>query len=152
MARSERGTDVTALSANATRPSYANTVRPLAPMPAGVDIFYVGSLVMVNAAGYAMPAASENLNHGCIGVCSEYCDNSEGSAGDKYVKLDAGVFLFTADTVTQAAVGTILGADDDNTVDTIADNLPTAGMCIKFESATSVWVDVGPQYMSTDGA
>lgn len=141
---------MTALSANATRPSYANTVRPLPPMAAGVDVFYVGALVMINASGYAMPAAADDQNRGCIGVCSEYCDNSAGSAGDKYVKIDTGVFLFAADTVTQAAVGTVIYADDDNTVDTSATDLPTAGLCVKFESATSVWVDVGPQYMSTD--
>lgn len=140
---------MTALSANAVRPG--RNLKPVVrKYSAGVDIFYTGALVMINAAGYAMPAAAEDQNHGCVGVCAAYVDNSGGSAGDLYVEVLEGEFLFAADTVTQAAVGTILYADDDNTVDTTSTNAPTAGFVTEFVSATSVWVDVSPMYASQD--
>jgi len=107
------------------------------------DIIYAGALVMLDSAGHANPAAASVTNRGCVGVAMDQADNSSGSAGDILVTVQEGEFRFTADTLTQAAVGTVIFADDDDTVDTTSSNAPRAGFCSEFESATVVWLKVG---------
>ncbi|MBU4231719.1 MAG: hypothetical protein KKF43_04230, partial [Proteobacteria bacterium] len=55
---------------------------------------YAGSLVCVNAAGYAAPAA-DTIGYQIAGVALEQVDNSDGSDGGKIVRVRrAGVFEF----------------------------------------------------------
>jgi len=105
---------------------------------------YAGSLVCVNAAGYAVPAA-DTSGFQFAGVAMEQTDNSGGSDGAQIVKLRrAGVFEFDAVSLTQAMVGLDMYAKDDHTfADTAgATNHIKVGRLVKYVSATKGWVDI----------
>lgn len=113
--------------------------------PVGVDIIYAGGMVMLNSAGYAMPAAAAATNAGVVGVATETVDNSGGSAGDEFVKVQEGWFLFAGTTLGQTTVGLPVYAEDDQTVDeTQGANEPVAGILIEYVSASLGWVMIGP--------
>ena len=111
--------------------------------PCGVDIIYAGGIVMINSAGYAMPAAAASANAGCVGVATETVDNSGGAAGDEYVKVQEGWFLFAATTIAQTSVNLPVFAEDDQTVDeTQGANEPIAGILREVVSSSSCWVEI----------
>src|SRR4030066_139630 len=81
---------------------------------------YAGSLVCVNAAGYAAPAA-DTIGYQIAGVALEQVDNSDGSDGGKHVRLRrAGVFEFDAVSISQNMVGVAMYATDDHSFDDAA--------------------------------
>jgi hypothetical protein len=105
---------------------------------------YAGSLVCINAAGYAAPAA-DTTGYRFAGVAMEKVDNSAGSNGSETVKLRrAGVFEFDAVSITQAMVGTDMFATDDHTFDDAAGptNDIKVGRLVKYVSATKGWIDI----------
>lgn len=109
-----------------------------------VDICYAGGLAMMNAAGYIQPAAADAGNKGCVGVFTKTVDNSGGSAGDLKAEVQEGDFLFDGDTLGVDDNGSIVYADDDQTLDeTQAANTPIAGTLVEYVSASSGWVRVG---------
>jgi len=114
------------------------------PIPmAASEICYRGAGVCVNAAGNAVAAldASENVT---MGVAVKQADNSSGSAGDIEVEVETGVFSFIASGADQTWVGEDMGWTDDQTVTTTINNAESvAGRCVRFISATEVWVLVG---------
>jgi len=105
---------------------------------------YAGSLVCVNAAGYAVPAA-DTSGFQFAGVAMEQVDNSGGSEGSQTVRLRrAGVFEFDAASITQAMVSIEMYAQDDHTfADTAgATNHIKVGRLVKYVSATKGWIDI----------
>ena len=105
---------------------------------------YAGSLVCVNAAGYAVPAA-DTSGYRFAGVALEQVDNSSGSAGGNNVKLRrAGVFEFDAGSISQDMVGAAMYAVDDHTFDDAAGptNDIKVGLLVKYVSATIGWIDI----------
>ena len=105
---------------------------------------YAGSLVCVNAAGYAMPAA-DTSGFQFAGVAMEQVDNSGGSNGGQGVRLRrAGVFEFDAVSITQAMAGTDMYAKDDHTFEDTAGvtNHIKVGRLVKYVSATKGWIDI----------
>lgn len=117
--------------------------------PAGVDIIYAGSLVMIDSNGYALPAQASASNKGVVGVAVAKVDNSGGSAGDLSVLVQEGWFKFAGTTLAQTVVGSLVYAEDDQTVDeTQGTNEPIAGMAVEFVDASTVWVAIGPQYLT----
>jgi predicted RecA/RadA family phage recombinase len=105
---------------------------------------YAGSLVCVNAAGYAVPAA-DTTGYQFAGVAMEQVDNSGGSDGGQSVRLRrAGVFEFDAASISQAMAGTDMYAKDDHTfADTAgAANHIKVGRLVKYVSATKGWIDI----------
>ncbi len=113
-------------------------------LPMGVDVIYAGGMVMMNAAGYLMPAAAESANGGVIGVATETVDNSGGSAGDKRCEIEEGTFLFVATSISVGDNLAIMYASDDLTFDeTQGSNEPIVGILVEFLSATSGWVEIG---------
>ena len=105
---------------------------------------YAGSLVCVNAAGYAVPAA-DTSSFRFAGVAMEQVDNSGGSNGGQSVRLRrSGVFEFDAVSITQAMVGTDMYAADDHTFDDSAGptNDIKVGRLVKYVSATKGWIDI----------
>jgi len=110
------------------------------PVAANTKI-YAGSLVCVNAAGYAVPAA-DTIGYQIAGVALEQVDNSDGS---KNVRLRrAGVFEFDAVSISQNMVGTPMYAADDHTFDDAAGptNGIKVGLLVKYVSATKGWIDI----------
>lgn len=134
---------MTALSA--ARLTKSKNLGAIKRYPCGVDIIYAGGMVMIDSAGYAMPAQAASANVGVVGVATETVDNSAGSAGDANVKVQEGWFLFAGTTLGQTSVGLPVYAEDDQTVDeTAGSNEPVAGILIEYVSASSGWVMIGP--------
>jgi predicted RecA/RadA family phage recombinase len=110
------------------------------PVAANTKI-YAGSLVCVNATGYAVPAADTSGFH-LAGVALEQVDNSDGG---KTVRVRrAGVFEFDAVSISQNMVGTPMYASDDHTFDDAAGptNDIKVGLLVKYVSATKGWIDI----------
>ena len=114
------------------------------PVKASTTI-YKGSLVGVDATGYAVPM-SDTSGLRMMGVATAGVDNSAGSSGDLNVKLDVQkVQKMACASATQAWVGVNVYAVDDNTVALIATttNGILVGVVTKFISATQVEVYTG---------
>ena len=113
------------------------------PVAANTKI-YAGSLVCVNAAGYAAPAA-DTSGYRFTGVAMEQANNSDRSDGGQTVRLRrAGVFEFDAVSITQGMVGAAMYAADDHTFDDAAGstNDIKVGLLVKYVSATKGWIDI----------
>ncbi|MBM4293374.1 MAG: hypothetical protein FJ126_00500 [Deltaproteobacteria bacterium] len=123
--------------------AYREGVEVEFPVAASTKI-YAGSLVCVNAGGWAAPAA-DTLGYTFVGVAQEQADNSSGSNGAKTVRLRRiGVFDFDAISLTQAMVGQPMYAVDDHTFDDAAGatNDVKVGVLVKYVSATKGWIDI----------
>ena len=103
---------------------------------------YKGSLVGVDATGYAIVMA-DTAGIRFAGVAIDGVDNSSGSSGDLNVTVDnLKVQKITCSGATQAWVGAMMYAVDDDTVALIATttNDIIVGVCVGYISATQVWV------------
>lgn len=103
---------------------------------------YAGSLVMLNAAGYAVPGAD---TAGCkfVGVASENIDNTGGANGDKRIRARRkGVYRFAASGMAITDIGASVNISDDQTVTKTGTNTIACGKVMEFISATEVGVDI----------
>lgn len=118
--------------------------RKLLAMPVvASDIIYKGAIVKINAAGYAAPMAAEAGAH-MGGMAYEKADNSTGAAGAIKCKLmREGVFKLVSAGLTQADLGSIVYASDDQTVSTTqGTNEVAVGRIVEVISATECMVDI----------
>jgi len=114
------------------------------PVKAATKIFK-GSLVMLlPAAGYAVPAANTATGI-VIGVAYETIDNTLGADGAVNIRVyRKGIFKFAASSIAITSVGAVMYVVDDQTIDeTDPSNSVTAGKLVLFESATVGWIDLG---------
>ena len=90
------------------------------PVKASTKVFK-GSLVCVDATGYAVPGA-DSAGFTFVGIAIENADNSAGSDGSTNVRVQTmGVFSFAkGGAESQADVGGTLYIMDDQTVTTAA--------------------------------
>lgn len=133
---------MTAATANRVTASRNLGTKHQVPVAASTTI-YAGTIVMIDSAGYARPAAASVTNKGVVGVATAKVDNSSGSAGDLNVIAQEGEFLFAGDTLGQDDLNAIMYADDDQTIDeTQATNCPRVGFLTEFVSASSGWVKI----------
>nr|DAP14048.1 MAG TPA: hypothetical protein [Caudoviricetes sp.] len=100
------------------------------PVAAGREIFE-GSLVVLDANGYAQPAEKEE-SLTAAGRAETYADNSKGEAGDITVRVLRGAFVWdndptAANKVTQAHVMKPCYILDDCTVTALATGSSQAG-------------------------
>lgn len=103
---------------------------------------YAGSLVCLNATGYAVPAA-DTAGFRCVGVAKEYIDNTGGADGDQVIQVwESGEFQFDAAGMARTDVGLPVFVSDDQTVAKSTTNAIGCGMITEFVSATSVWIDI----------
>jgi hypothetical protein len=113
------------------------------PVAASTTI-YKGSMVMMDADGYLIPAA-DTAGLSVVGVADEFVDNSGGSDGDLNCRvLTGGTFRFAASSITQAMVGDLMYAIDDQTFDNTSSNLVAVGILIAFISTTEGWILMTP--------
>ncbi len=123
--------------------AYREGVEVEFPVAASTKI-YAGSMVCVNANGYAVPAA-DTTGYRFVGVALEQQDNSAGADGAATVRLRReGAFEFDAASITQAMVGQPMYAVDDHTFDDAAGtpNAIKVGQLVKYVSATQGWIDI----------
>lgn len=106
-------------------------------------VIYAGSLVAIQANGFAVPAA-DAANLRVVGVASARADNSAGANGAISVNVEAPVIArFAASSITQAMVGQMMYVVDDQTVDdAIGTNGVKAGRLVEFISTTEGWIKV----------
>jgi hypothetical protein len=112
------------------------------PVKGGVRIF-AGSMVAVDATGYAVPAGN-TAGHRFVGVAMEQVNNTTGADGAALVRVrTSGLFEFGAASISQANVGAVMYVVDDQTFD---DANPgqgvTCGRLLKFVSATKGWIKI----------
>lgn len=109
-----------------------------------------GVLVGGSSTGYAEDATSASPV--ILGVAEERVDNTDGSNGDLDITVRRGrVFLENSTTapVTQAHVGQVVHAQDNQTVSAPGTSGPAVGV-VESASADGVWVNLSP--VVTDGA
>ena len=135
---------MTALTKNYNRPSKGTPKMMSFPVAASTRI-YQGGLVIINSSGYAIPAAASASNKGCAGVAAKEANNSSGSAGDIRVEvMSDAVFLFAGTTLTQASIGSVVYAEDDNQIDDASGtNEAIAGVLVEYVGASEAWIHVG---------
>lgn len=106
---------------------------------------YAGGIVCANASGFAAPGA-DTVGFTVLGIAAETVDNSGGSAGDLWIKVQGPVIaLFNASSITQAMVGKTMYVVDDQTFDdAIGTNGIMLGILMEYVSSTSGWVLIAP--------
>ena len=110
------------------------------PMAAG--IIYAGSLVVINAAGFAAPGSTAT-GLKAAGRAEEYRVNS-GSNGDAAIKVRRGVFKFAnaeADPVT-SLLSTCYIVDDQTVAATNGTNTRSAAGKVLAIETDGVWVEI----------
>lgn len=115
------------------------------PVAAAVVIF-AGSLVCLNASGYAVPGSTSTTLK-ARGVAQEQVDNSAGAAGDLAIETRRGVFPFanstSTDEITRADIGASAYIVDDQTVaKTSATNTRSVAGVIRDVDSNGVWVEI----------
>ena len=107
---------------------------------------YQGALVALTAAGYATPGAVATTLK-ADGVALATVDNATGSAGDKSIDIEKGVFQFknsaSGDLITIADVENDCFIVDDETVaKTNETNTRSVAGKVKAVDADGVWVEI----------
>lgn len=110
---------------------------------AGSTVIFKGAIVKSNASGFLAPASPE-AGAKFAGIAYEKCENSAGSAGDEDCKLlREGLFELSGSGFTQADVGEVVYASDDQTVSTTdGGNEQAVGKIAQVVSASKVYVDI----------
>lgn len=111
---------------------------------------YAGSLVAINASGYAVPASASSALR-CVGRAEKTVDNTSGAAGALTIEVKPGRFYFTCSGASRASRGLMAYAVYDNEV-ALNDGSglrPAAGRIVDYDGSSSsptyqqVAVDVG---------
>ena len=112
------------------------------PVAASTKI-YKGSLVCLNASGYAV-AAANTAAYKFVGVAISQADNSSGSNGDINVEVRTeGVFDFVSSGLAVTDVGETVYVSDDQTVTKTVGNNIVVGVLDAYVSATVARVKIG---------
>ena len=130
-----------ALTKDRGTPQRANDLRS-DPMAAAVKI-YAGAIVMLNAAGEALPGtAATGLTP--RGVAQAQVDNSAGIAGDQSITSRNGCHRFLNDaSITRADIGaTAYVVDDETVANSDGGGTRSALGTIVDVEAVGVWVDI----------
>ena len=111
---------------------------------------YAGSLVAINASGYAVPASASTALR-CVGRAEKTIDNTSGAAGALTIEVKPGRFYFTCSGASRASRGLMAYVVFDNEV-ALNDGSglrPAAGRIVDYDGSSSsptyqqVAVDVG---------
>lgn len=113
---------------------------------AGTKKIFEGSLVCLNATGYATPGATATTLK-ADGLALQTVDNTGGADGDKTVLVEKGTFRFAnsaaGDAITRADIGATAYIVDDQTVaKTNGTNTRSAAGTIMDVEAQGVWVKI----------
>lgn len=102
---------------------------------------YAGSLVCVNAAGYAVPGSVATTLK-VVGRAEAQVDNTAGADAAKTINVRRGTFKFAnAGDVTIAHLETSIYINDDQTVSSVATGKSVAGKCVAVDS-DGVWIEI----------
>lgn len=107
---------------------------------AASQTFHFGELVMINSAGLAVVCSALASNRGIVGV-----NTTPGTTTVGDIEVTEGEFLLPATSGNQNMVQSEVFGQADSTVGATGTNLPIAGICTEFVSASQLWVEVGPR-------
>ena len=115
------------------------------PPVAATTRIWGGSIVCINAGGYAVPGATATTLK-AVGVAESRADNSAGAAGEIRVRLRKGPHHFansaSADLISLADIGADCYIVDDQTVaKTSGTNTRSVAGKVFDVDADGVWVD-----------
>lgn len=112
------------------------------PMAAAVKIF-AGSMVAINASGFAAPAA-DTVDFKVVGVAQKTVDNSAGANGDLNINVEAPVIArYDASSILQVMVGKIMYVLDDHTfTSSLGGSAVKAGRLVEFISTSEGWIEI----------
>lgn len=99
---------------------------------------YAGTIVAINASGYAVPASASSALR-CVGRAEKTVDNTSGSAGALTVDVKPGKFFFACSGASRASRGLMVYAVDDQTV-ALNDGSglrPAAGRVVDYDGSSS---------------
>lgn len=105
---------------------------------------YVGYIVMLNAAGFAV-RGQEATGFVTRGVCRTESDNTGGADGDKLVKSDIGAWLFdikTGDAPTKADIGSVVYVTGPYEIGKTATGRSAAGYLLRIDQTGQAVVDI----------
>jgi hypothetical protein len=129
-----------ALTAERNTPQGADIQRSPLSWPQGTNTIYKGSLVVLNASGFAEPGTTATGKK-AIGRAKKTSVNA-GSAGAVSIEVEEGLFKWAnagGDLVVAADRGLSVYITDDQTVNHTATGKSVAGTCIQIDS-DGVWV------------
>ncbi len=129
-----------ALAAERNTPQMADVPRAALSWPQAASTIYKGSLVVLNAAGFAEAGTTATAKV-AIGRAKKTQTNS-GSAGSVSIEVEEGIFKWAnagGDAVVAADRGLSVYITDDQTVNHTATGKSVAGKCIQIDS-DGVWV------------
>ena len=114
------------------------------PVAASTNI-YEGTLVFINASGYADDDTATGVN-GFAGIAVAQADNSSGSAGNKWVEVyTEGDFELTGTGFAQTDVGMPIYADDNYAcVLSLGSTSVRIGKIVRYVSSTKHIVSIKP--------
>lgn len=112
---------------------------------AGSTHIYQGTLVFVNASGYADDDTATGVN-GFVGIAVSEVDNSSGSDGDLNVEVySEGIFELTGSGFAQTDVGMPIYADDNYAcVLSLGSSSVRIGSIVEYVSSTKHRVAIKP--------
>jgi hypothetical protein len=123
----------------------ANGAKTLSLPVKGATTIYQGSLVALDANGYAIPA-KKAANITAAGRAEETVQNT-GADGELVIRVSRGVFVFdntaAADKLKASHVLTPCYIEDDHTVTALATGSSVAGLVVRVDD-TGVAVEINP--------
>ncbi len=119
----------------------------------GATKIYAGSIVAINSAGFAIPAA-DAASLIVVGIAKAQADNTAGADGAIRVKVEGPIRAkLKATSITQAMIGLPMYVVDDETFDdAVGVNSVFAGILDEYISATEGWLLVASNFTPPLGA
>ena len=114
-------------------------------MAASTQIWRHG-MVMINAAGLAVPAADTASAKGVAGIAMESVLSA--ATGTYYIRVLECEAKLPATSIAQANVGSLMQVADDQTFDESSTNSVPAGILTEYLSATEGWIACGLGFIS----
>ncbi len=123
---------MTTLAKDVQRPFELGTINELPVIAA--DIIYEGAAVgIVSGTGYARPLQAGDA---FAGFAETKCDNSDGAAGDKHVRVRTkGAVEVAVDSLVITDIGAAVYASDDDTFTKTSTSNTFIGRVARFVSA-----------------
>lgn len=110
-------------------------------------VIYKGSMVALNAAGYAVPV-TESTALNSAGMAEESVDNTGGADGDVRVTIRYGCFKWTngdaTDAIVRADIGNNAYGVDNSTVSDVSTSRSIVGTIVDIDDDGGIWVLMSP--------
>ena len=105
---------------------------------------YKGGFVGLDSSGYARALAAGDV---CVGLAYEECDNSDGSDGNRSVRVYMqGDFLHALSSAALTNIGEAVYASDDETLTFTSTDNSLVGVCVDRPEANKIILRLSPHH------